>query len=182
LSIKVAAVIGSIREDSTNLKVVKFMKERYADQLDIDLVLLHDVPMFNLDLENDPPQDAMDFKHKVRHAEAVLFAVPEYNFSMPGVLKNAIDWMSRAGLDLQGKPSFIIGSSIGVFGSLRAQMHLREVLSNPALAPQILPGNEVYIGSVQDKLNEQGEITDSATLDFLDNVVKNFVDFYNQTV
>src|SRR5690625_3528404 len=171
-----------MRGDSTSFKGVRFMRERDAAQLDIDLVLLHDARMFSLDLENDPPQDAMDFKHKVRHAEAVLFAVPEYNFSMPGVLKNAIDWMSRAGLDLQGKPSFIIGSSIGVFGSLRAQMHLREVLSNPALAPQILPGNEVYIGSVQDKLNEQGEVTDSATLDFLDNVVKNFVDIYNQTV
>lgn len=182
MSIKVAAIVGSIRKDSTNLKIVEFMKERYAGQLDIELVLLHNVPMFNLDLENNPPQEALDFKYKVRKAEAVLFAVPEYNFSMPGVLKNAVDWMSRAGMDLQGKPSFIVGSSIGVFGSLRAQMHLREALSNPALAPQILPGNEVYIGSVQDKLNENGEIIDSATLDFLDNVVNNFVEFYNRTV
>ncbi|MBO1914071.1 hypothetical protein J4G37_55805, partial [Microvirga sp. 3-52] len=79
------------------------------------------------------------------------------------------------------KPAFIVGSSMGVFGSIRAQIHLREILSNPALAPVILPGNEVYVGSVHTKMNEAGEITDQATIDFLDTVVDNFVEFYNKS-
>ena len=70
---------------------------------------------------------------------------------------------------------------MGAFGSIRAQMHLREILSNPALAPVVLPGNEVYIGSVHEKINEVGELTDQATIDFLDVVVKNFIEFYKKT-
>lgn len=182
MAIKVKAVVGSIQENSMNLKLVKFMKKRYADKLDIEAVLLHDIPMFNPDIEENPPKGAQDFKDQVREAEAVLFAVPEYNYSMPGVLKNAIDWLSRGGLELREKPAFIVGSSIGVLGSVRAQLHLREVLSNPALSPILLPGNEVYIGSIQDKISEENEIVDPGTLGFLDNVVENFIEFYNKTV
>ena len=156
------------------------MKGRYADQLHIEIVSLHDVEMFNSDIENDPPTGAQAFKDKVRSADAVLFAVPEYNFSIPGVLKNAIDWLSRSGNELVDKPTFIVGSSMGALGSVRAQQHLREILSNPALLPKLLPANEVYIGSIQTKLNEQGELTDESTIAFLDQVVANFVTFYKK--
>lgn len=182
MAIKVAAVVGSVRKESMNLKLVKFMKKRYADKLEIETVLINDVPLFNPDLEDNIPQGAVDFKNKIKHAEAVLFAVPEYNYSIPGSLKNAVDWLSRGGFDLREKPAFIVGSSMGVLGSVRAQMHFREVLSNPALAPILLPANEVYIGSVHEKLDENGDIIDSGTLGFLDQVVDNFVTFYNKTV
>src|SRR5690625_1853534 len=155
---------------------------RYGYNLDIETLLLHDIPIFKLYIEEKPPKVAQDFKYKVLESEAVIFAVPEYNYSMPGVLKNAIDWLSRGGLELREKPAFIVGSSIGVLGSVRAQLHLREVLSNPALSPILLPGNEVYIGSIQDKINEDNEIVDPGTLGFLDNVVENFIEFYNKTV
>ena len=70
---------------------------------------------------------------------------------------------------------------MGALGTVRAQMHLRDILMNPALAPNILPGNEVYIGAVHEKLDENSQLTDQATIDFLDNVVNNFVEFYNKT-
>ena len=110
----------------------------------------------------------------------MLFAVPEYNFSIPGVLKNAIDWLSRSGNELVDKPTFIVGSSMGNLGSVRAQQHLREILSNPALLPRLLPANEVYIGSIHTKLNDQGELSDESTITFLDQVVANFVTFYEK--
>lgn len=180
MTIKVTAIVGSIRKDSMNRKLVEFIQQRYADKLTITLAPLNDVPMFNPDIEETPPQAAKDFKNQVKEAEAVLFAVPEYNFSIPSVLKNGIDWLSRAGLDLRGKPAFIVGSSMGVLGSVRAQMHLRDILSNPSLSPMLLPNNEVYIGAIHEKLNENGEIIDKATIDFLDKVVDNFVDFYQK--
>lgn len=182
MTIKVKAIIGSTSSTSFNLKIVEQMRKRYADQLEITPVFINDLEMFSIDIENNPSENVMDFKDSVKGADAVLFAVPEYNYSIPGALKNAIDWLSRGGdFTLPGKPGFIIGSSMGALGSVRAQMHLREILANPTLAPVLLPGNEVYIGSVHEKLNEAGELTDQATIDFLDTVVKNFVEFYNKT-
>lgn len=181
MTIKVKAIIGSNSSTSYNLKLVEFMKNRYADQLEIIPVLINDVEMYSIDIENNPPANAKKFKQDVKDADAILFAVPEYNFSIPGVMKNAIDWLSRGGdLEIKDKPAFIVGSSMGTLGSVRAQIHLREILSNPNLSPILLPNNEVYIGSVHEKINEAGEITDQPTIDFLDSVVKNFVDFYHK--
>lgn len=181
MTIKVKAIIGSTSSSSFNLKVVEYMKSRYADQLEITPVFINDVEMFSIDTENNPPKHAAKFKNDAKDSDAVLFAVPEYNYSIPGALKNAIDWFSRGDLTLQAKPAFIIGASMGVLGSVRAQMHLRDILVNPALAPNLLPGNEVYIGSVHEKIDENGQITDQATIDFLDSVVNNFVEYYNKT-
>ena len=179
MTIKVKAIIGSTSSTSNNLKIVNYMKQRYADKLEIIPVFINDLEMFSIDIENEPPINVEAFKADVKDSDAVLFAVPEYNFSIPGALKNAIDWLSRGGdFTLKNKPAFIVGSSRGVFGSIRAQMHLREILSNPALAPILLPGNEVYIGAVESKLDEQGQLTDQATIDFLDKVVGEFIEFY----
>lgn len=181
MTIKVKAVIGSTSSNSYNLKLVTYMQRRYQDKLDIIPVSVNDLPMFSIDTENDPSETVKDFKADVKDSDAVLFAVPEYNFSIPGAMKNALDWLSRGGdFTIKEKPGFIVGASMGVFGSLRAQMHLREILSNPALAPVLLPGNETYIGVIQNKMNEDGELTDQATIDFLDNVVDNFVLFYEK--
>jgi len=181
MTIKVKAIIGSTSSTSFNLKVVEYMKNRYADKLDISPVFINDLETFAIDIENTPPENVQKFKADIKDSDAVLFAVPEYNYSIPGALKNAVDWFSRGDLTLQNKPAFIIGASMGVLGTVRAQLHLRDILVNPALAPNLLPGNEVYIGSVHEKIDENGQLTDQATIDFLDNVVNNFVEYYNKT-
>ena len=180
MTIKVKAIIGSTSSTSFNLKVVEYMKNRYADKLEITPVFIHDLETFSIDIENTPPENVQKFKSDVKDSDAVLFAVPEYNYSIPGSLKNAIDWFSRGDLILQNKPTFIIGASMGVLGTVRAQMHLRDILVNPSLAPNLLPGNEVYIGSIHTKLDEEGKLNDEATLSYLDLVVNNFVEFYNK--
>ncbi len=180
MTVKVKAIIGSTSSTSFNLKLVEFMKKRYAGQLDITPVFINELEMFSVDLESNVPANVKEFKDNVKDSDAVLFAVPEYNFSIPGALKNAIDWLSRGGDTIKDKPAFIIGSSMGVLGSVRAQIHLREILSNPSLSPALLPGNEVYIGSVHEKINEAGEIIDQGTVAFLDQVVQNFLAFYNK--
>ncbi|ASK61878.1 NADPH-dependent FMN reductase [Virgibacillus phasianinus] len=182
MTIRIKAVIGSTSSTSYNLKLVEYMKNRYADQLDITPVFINDLENFSIDIENDAPENVRKFKADVKDSDAVLFATPEYNFSIPGAMKNAIDWFSRGGdFVLKDKPAFIVGSSMGVLGSVRAQLHLREILSNPALSPTLLPGNEVYIGSIHEKMNEAGELTDKGTIEFLDLVVKNFIEFYDKT-
>lgn len=182
MAIKVKAIIGSTSSTSFNLKIVEHMKNHYADQLEITPVFINDIETFSSDIENTPPKNVVEFKANVKDSDAVLFAVPEYNYSIPGALKNAIDWLSRGGdLTIKDKPGFIVGSSMGVLGSVRAQIHLRDILSNPALSPILLPGNEVYIGSVHEKVSEDGQVTDQGTIQFLDLVVNNFIEFYNKT-
>lgn len=181
MTIRVKAVIGSTSSTSYNLKLVNYMAKRYKEELEITPVLINDLEMFSVDIESEPSVAVQAFKDDVKDSDAVLFAVPEYNFSIPGAMKNAVDWLSRGGdFTLHGKPGFIVGSSMGVFGSIRAQIHLREILSNPALAPILLPGNEVYIGAIHTKLDEEGNLTDEATIAFLDTVVQNFIAFYKQ--
>ncbi|HLR02382.1 MAG TPA: NADPH-dependent FMN reductase [Virgibacillus sp.] len=182
MTIKIKAIIGSTSSTSNNLKLIQYMKERYRDQLDIQPVFINDVDTFSIDIETTPPENVKAFKADVKDSDAVLFSVPEYNYSIPGALKNAIDWLSRGGdFTIKNKPAFIVGSSMGVHGSVRAQMHLRDILSNPALSPILLPGNEVYVGTIQDKMDENGQLTDHGTIAFLDNVIENFVEFYHKT-
>ncbi|RHW33396.1 NAD(P)H-dependent oxidoreductase [Lysinibacillus yapensis] len=179
---KVAAIVGSIRQDSYNLKLAKHIQARYADQFDVEILDLTPLPMYNQDIELDPPQEVLDFKEKVKEADAVLWVTPEYNASIPGVLGNAIDWLSRVDKVMIGKPSIIMGSSMGNLGSVKAQMHLRDILFASGLNSPVLRGNEVYVGAVHQKFDENGNLVDEATIAFLDGVIANFQDWMRQYV
>ncbi|GEN83855.1 FMN reductase [Sporosarcina luteola] len=181
MAIKVKAIIGSTSSTSVNLKVVEYLRKKYAEKLEITPVFINDLAMFSVDLESNPPENVVEFMDSIRNSDAVLFAVPEYNYSIPGALKNAVDWLSRSNFAIKDKPAFMIGASAGVLGTVRAQMHLRQILSNPMLSPAVLPGNDVFIGSIQQKVDETGQLTDEATIDFLDKVVNNFIAFYSKT-
>ncbi|MFJ8236199.1 NADPH-dependent FMN reductase [Ureibacillus sp. NPDC094379] len=179
---KVVAIVGSIRKDSYNLKLAKHVQKRYADQFELEILDLAPLPMYNQDIELDAPQEVLDFKAKVKEAHAVLWVTPEYNSTIPGVLGNAIDWLSRVDKVMNGKPSMIMGSSMGVLGSVKAQMHLRDILFASGLNSPLLPMNEVYVGAVHTKFDEEGNLTDQATIDFLDGVIANFQEWMKQYI
>lgn len=172
---KVVALVGSIRKDSYNLQLTKYIQERYQEQLDIEILNIRDIPHYDQDIENNAPIIVKEFKQKVAKADAVLWVTPEYNYSIPGVLKNAIDWLSRVDKILIGKPSWIMGASMGNLGTVRAQQHLRDILFSPGVSSPLLPGNEVYIGAVHQKIDEHGYLTHEPTVQFLDLVVENFI-------
>jgi len=177
---KVVAIVGSIREDSYNKKLAEFIKNRNADKFDMEVLTLNDLPMYNQDNENNPPQSVVDFKAKVKAADAVLWVTPEYNGSIPGVLGNAIDWLSRVDQVMIGKPSWIMGAAMGVLGTAKAQMHLRDILFSIGLSSPILIGNDVYIGAVHTKFDDSGNLTEEGTVQFLDKVVSNFLTWMKQ--
>ncbi|MGN7478269.1 NADPH-dependent FMN reductase [Solibacillus silvestris] len=177
---KIVAIVGSIRKDSYNLKLAKHIKERYAEKFDLEILDLAPLPMYNQDIELEAPEEVLNFKAKVKAADAVLWVTPEYNSTIPGVLGNAIDWMSRVDKVMNGKPSMIIGSSMGILGSVKAQMHLRDILFASGLNSPLLPGNEVYIGAVHEKFNEQGRFIHEDTIGFLDTVIANFENWMKQ--
>ena len=106
--------------------------------------------MYNQDIEEDAPQEVVDFKLKVKEADAVLWVTPEYNATIPGVLGNAIDWLSRVDKVMIGKPSLIMGASMGILGSVKAQIHLRDILFAGGLkSPLLLKRSICWCGSYE---------------------------------
>lgn len=182
LHMKVVAIVGSIRKESYNLKLAKYIQDKYKEQLDIEILNIRDLPHYDQDIELNPSEQVREFKNKVAEADAVLWVTPEYNYSIPGVLKNAIDWLSRVEKVMIGKPSWIMGATMGTLGTVRAQQHLRDILFCPGVGSPLLPGNEVYIGVVHEKMDENGNITHEPTVKFLDTVVHNFIDWASKRV
>lgn len=172
---KVAAMIGSNRAESYNKLLVEYMKDRYKDNIEIDILPIEALPFFNQDEELNPPEIVKELRERIKNSDAVLFATPEYNGSISGMLKNAIDWFSRVDLVLVNKPGMVVGASMGVLGTVKAQLQLRQILNSRGVGVLTLPGNEVLIGSVQNKVDEQGNLTDAQTIDFLDSVIHNFI-------
>jgi chromate reductase len=177
---KIVAIVGSIRRDSYNLKLAQFIQKRYQEQFELEILNIRELPFYDQDIELDPPAAVKEFKSKVAGADAVLWVTPEYNATVPGVLVNAIDWLSRVEKVMNGKPSWIVGASMGNLGTVKAQLHLREILFAMGLSSPLLPGNEVYVGAVHEKINEAGELTHEPTVQFLDTVVDNFMNWMKQ--
>src|SRR6188474_1652296 len=127
-TIKILGIAGSLRKASFNKMALKAAQSLVPAGATLEILDLPDLPGFNQDNEKSPPAAVTDMKAKIRAADAILLATPEYNYSIPGVFKNAIDWCARPYGDSawKGKPVAIMGASTGVLGTARAQYHLRQ--------------------------------------------------------
>lgn len=141
----------------------------------IDIFELDGIPAFNQDEEQNPPAKVVELKARIREADAVLIVTPEYNYSVPGVLKNAIDWASRPYGDnaWSGKPAAVMGASVGTIGTARAQYHLRQVFVFLNVFPVNQP--EAMIGNAAERFDAEGNLTDEATKDFIRQLLQNLV-------
>ncbi len=159
-TIRVLGLAGSLRRQSYNKALLRAALEVVPQDMEIETFDLEGIPPFNQDLEQDPPARVRLFKERIRAADAILIATPEYNYSMPGVLKNAIDWASRPYGDnaFDGKPVAIMGASIGMLGTARAQYHLRQSCVFLNMHPLNQP--EVMVPTAQDKVDAQGNLAD----------------------
>lgn len=178
--LKIAVIIGSLRQSSYNLQLAQTMKERYINKIDLEIADIRSLPFFDQDVELNPPQVVKEFLHKIAAADGVFIITPEYNWSVPGVLKNAIDWLSRVDKVLIGKPVLTAGASPGMMGTIRAQLHLREILASPGIQAKLLPpaGNEIYISSAGLKFDETtSRLVDDSTLRSIDRVIEKFIVF-----
>src|SRR3984893_16286889 len=141
------------------------------------LFQLNEIPMFNEDDEKHPPASVVELKKRIRSADAVLIVTPEYNYSILGVLKNAIDWASRPHGDSawSGKPAAIMGATLGAVGTARAQQHLRQIFV--ALNLFLLNKPEVVIADAAHRFNEDGNLIDDPTKQLIQELLKNWVDW-----
>lgn len=161
----VAVILGSLRKDSVSRKLAKAFGALTPD-LTFNIVEIGDLPHFDQDLESDPPAQWVRFRKEIAAADAVLFVTPEYNRSVPGVLKNAIDVGSRPyGSSVwNGKPGAVISQSPGAIGGFGANHHLRQslVFLNVPLLSQ-----EAYLGNSFALFDENGELINEGTAEFL---------------
>ena len=173
--IRILCIAGSLRRESYNRSTLRAATELAPEGATIEIFELDGIPGFNQDEEQNPPEKVAEFKRKIREADAILFVTPEYNYSVPGVLKNAIDWASRPYGDSawNGKPAAIMGASIGGIATARAQYHLRQMMVFLNMFPVNQP--EVMIGNCGDKFDQQGNLTDEATKDFIRQLLESLV-------
>lgn len=165
---KIAVLIGSLRKESFNRKVAKELIQLAPDSLSFTILDIGKLPFYNEDLEISDPQEWVTFREELKTHDGVLFFTPEYNRSLPAVLKNAIDVGSRpyGKSAWDKKPGAIISVSPGTYGAFGANHHLRQslvFLNVPAMAQP-----EAYIGRVAKLFNEEGVLTDERTKQFLE--------------
>jgi len=161
--VKILGLVGSLRKGSFNKALMNAALELVPENVEIEVFDIAGIPPFNQDIENDPPQIVKDLKAKIKAANALLIATPEYNYSIPGVLKNAIDSASRPRLDkvFDNKPVALMSASIGKFGGARAQYHLRQSFVFLNMHPINYP--EVMLAQAQQHIDENGKLTNEET-------------------
>lgn len=175
--ISILGFAGSLRKDSYNKAILRAAAGLVPVGSELSIFDLEGIPPFNQDLENEPPVKVKDFKAKIRAADAILISSPEYNYSIPGVLKNAIDWVSRPSGDnaLEGKPVAVMGASIGMIGTARAQYHLRQCFVFLNMYPLNRP--EVMVPFAHEKIDKDGKVTDPRTLELIRELLASLADW-----
>ena len=171
---RVAVVVGSLRKESLNRKLANALVASAPAPLSLEIAEIGQLPLYNQDDDANPPVPSVAFKQKIAEADAVLFVTPEYNRSVPGVLKNAIDIASRpyGKSAWAGKPAAVISVSPGAIGGFGANHHLRQSLV--FLGMPTLQQPEAYIGGAADLFDESGTIKKPETKQFLDKFLAAF--------
>jgi chromate reductase len=172
---KIAVIVGSLRRDSINRKLAGALTELAKPKAEFALSKIDDLSLFNQDLEPSPPASVTRLKREIEAADGVMIVTPEYNRSIPGVLKNAIDWASRpyGKNSFDGKPTAAIGTSMGAVGTAAAQQHLRSILAY--LNVKLMGQPEGYINFKPGLVDDKGTVTDEDVRKFLQGYVDSFV-------
>jgi chromate reductase len=170
----IATIVGSLRKESLSLKIANALAKLAPDTLKLDIVTLHDISFFNQDLEAAPPADWLKFRETLKKSNGVLFITPEYNRSIPGVLKNAIDVGSRpyGQSSFNGKPTGLVSNSPGPLGGVSAAKHLQTIL--PGITGPIMQQPEIYLSGVGDAFDDKGALIKEP----LEKVLKQYIDAF----
>jgi len=161
--ISILGFAGSLRKGSFNHLTLRATQTLLPENTTLDIFDINGLPGFNQDDEAHPPERVVDMKQRIRNSDAILFVTPEYNYSVPGVLKNAIDWASRPYGDSawNGKPVAMMGASVGTLGTARAQYHLRQMCVFLNMYAVNQP--EVMIPNAHQRFDDEGNLTDEGT-------------------
>ena len=174
-NINILGIAGSLRKNSYNRAALRAAKSLKPSDALLDIFELDGIPGFNQDEEQNPPKKVVELKNRIRAADAILFVTAEYNYSISGVLKNAIDWASRPYGDnvWNGKPAAIMGASIGMLGTARAQYHLRQCCVFLNMYP--LNNPEVMIPNAAERFDADGNLIDGKSRELISQLLQSLV-------
>jgi chromate reductase len=171
--LKILGIAGSLRKASWNRGALRAAQQLAPEGMKIEIFDLDGIPAFNQDDEQNPPPRVTELKKRIREADAILFVTPEYNYGLPGVLKNAIDWASRPYGDnaWNGKPAAIMSAAMSMGGGVRAQYQLRQSFVFLNVDAVLQP--EVAIGNGTERFDQQGNLKDEASKKLIGQLLQN---------
>jgi chromate reductase len=174
---KIIGISGSLRKASYNTSLLRALLSLQPPGMEIEPIRLNGIPVYDGDDEKatGKPAAILELDQKIRAAHGVIIVTPEYNFSIPGGLKNAIDWLSRGSSPLKWKRVGVMGASDGPIGTARSQYHLRQTLQSQESI--VMPRPEIFVSTAHEKFDAEGNLIDEATLKRLGKWLKAFADW-----
>lgn len=155
---KLIGIVGTNANQSTNRQLLQFIKNKYSAEMEIELIEIKELPAFNEPENNLVPEGIKSLSEKIEAADGVIISTPEYDHSIPAVLKSLLEWLSYTTRPLINKPVMIVGASHGSLGSSRAQAHLRQILDSPELKARVMPSTEFLLGRSIQAFDEEGNL------------------------
>lgn len=175
-------LVGNNANHSYNRKLLQFMATHYKSKAQIQIEEISSLPLFNENLlSENTPQCVLNLSHAIQQADGVIIATPEYDHAIPAALKSTIEWLSCVTHPFNEKPVMIVGASLGVQGTSRAQDNLHQILNSPGVNSFVLPGYEFLLGNAKQKFDDQNNLTDIKTVEFLDECFDHFIRFTADT-
>ncbi|GAB6092146.1 NAD(P)H-dependent oxidoreductase [Furfurilactobacillus curtus] len=174
---KLVGIVGSVADVSYNRILMKFIASHFSDQVDVEILDINDIPMFDQENNQTNGEPIQYLNKKILAADGVIIATPEHNHTLTPALKNVIEWLSYEIHPFSGKPVMIVGASFYDQGSSRAQLMLRQILESPGVNAVVFPGNEFLLANVKSAFDEQGNLKDGKTVAFLGSTLSKFVQF-----
>ena len=173
---KLVAIVGTNSDRSTNRKLLKFMQKHFSDKADIEVLEIKHLPAFNEPEDKLAPAEVQAFSEKILAADGVIISTPEYDHTIPAPLASALEWIAYTSRALINKPTMIVGASLGLLGTSRAQAHLRQILDAPELKARVMPGTEFLLGHSEQVLDDDNHLNNPEKVAELE---EHFAEFQN---
>lgn len=174
-------IVGTNSDNSTNRNLLQFIQKHFADKVNIEICEIKDLPAFDKPANQEAPEVVHKIANKIIAADGVIISTPEYNHSIPAILKCAFEWFTFTTRPFIDKPVMITGASYGTLGSSRAQMHLRQILDSPEVKARIMPSSEFLLGNSLQAFDESGNLKDQSKIDELEAIINDFTQFVEIT-
>ena len=178
---KLVAIVGTNSYRSTNRKLLKFMQKHFSDKADIEVLEIKQLPAFNEPEDKLAPAEVQAFSEKILAAAGVIISTPEYDHTIPAPLASALEWIAYTSRALINKPTMIVGASLGLLGTSRAQAHLRQILDAPELKARVMPGTEFLLGHSEQVLDDDNHLNNPEKVAELEEHFSEFQNFVELT-